>query len=61
MEATTDVERMPLRDRDLRAAAADAEVRPGDPIWGCLVELQRRRDRDRAERPASAAGEGPNP
>lgn len=42
---------MPLRDADLRAAAVDHEVRPGDELWSVLAELQRRRDADRpAER-----------
>lgn len=38
---------MPLRDADLRAAAVDGEVRPGDELWSLLAELQRRRDADR--------------
>lgn len=36
--------RMPIRDADLRDAVLEHEVRPGDPLWSRLVELQRRRD-----------------
>lgn len=37
--------RMPLRDSDLREAAFEDQLRPGDPSWSLLRELQRRRDR----------------
>lgn len=42
---------MPLRDADLREAAVEHEIRPGDPGWRLLVELQERRDRDRRRPP----------
>lgn len=38
------MERMPLRDADLRQAAHEAWIRPGDSSWGLLRELQARRD-----------------
>lgn len=37
--------RMPLRDSDLRSAAFEDQLRPGDPSWNLLRELQKRRDR----------------
>ncbi len=43
--------RAPIRDRDLREAVAEHEIRPGDPGWRALVELQRRRDGDRRAPP----------
>lgn len=42
--------RAPIRDRDLRHAVAEHGLRPGDPAWRALVELQRHRDADRRER-----------
>lgn len=44
--------RMPLRDSDLRQAAFEDQLRPGDPSWSLLRELQERRDR------ANALGNG---
>lgn len=44
MEAETNEPRMPIRDPDLRDGVLEHEVRPGDRLWGVLVELQKRRD-----------------
>lgn len=43
--------RAPIRDRDLRHAVAEHGLRPGDPAWSALVELQGRRDADRRAPP----------
>lgn len=43
MEAEN-AERMPVRDQDLRAVVVELGARPGDRLWGVLVELQKRRD-----------------
>lgn len=45
----SELERMPLRDRDLREAVAEEGIRPGSLAWRLLLELQRRRDADRGE------------
>lgn len=45
----SELERMPLRDRDLREAVAEEGIRPGSLVWTLLLELQRRRDADRGE------------
>lgn len=36
--------RMPLRDADIRQAAHEDGIRPGDKAWSLLRELQARRD-----------------
>lgn len=38
---------MPVRDADLRQAVTEDEIRPGDPTWSALTELQARRDAER--------------
>lgn len=55
MEGDETVERMPVRDGDLRAAVVEHGVRPGDPLWGLLVELQRRRPDRRVRREGRAS------
>lgn len=47
--------RMPLRDADIRQAAHEDGIRPGDPSWDLLRELQARRDAEGEKREPAAA------
>jgi len=38
---------MKIRDPDLRNALWEDGIRPGDPSWSLLLELQRRRDAEK--------------
>lgn len=49
---------MKIRDADLRQAVTEDGIRPGDPSWSALTELQHRRDADRGWSPTPRSSNG---
>lgn len=52
--------RMTIRDADLRRAVTEDGIRPGDPSWSLLRELQHRRDAESGWAPTPNRGNTPD-
>ena len=50
--------RMKIRDADLRQAVTEDGIRPGDPSWSALTELQHRRDAEKGWAPRPIGDKG---